>query len=90
MLQYLGKTKVRVKFNFLYEDQSFLEADATIFFVTIAKHAQSTQSSKFSISLKNFKKEGRHEVDFLDADKQNFLQIDAINIGEYGQSYPEY
>ena len=34
----------------------------------------------------NYKKEkkGRHEVDFLHADKQTFLQVDTINIGEYG------
>ena len=32
----------------------------------------------------NYKKEGRHEVDFLHADIQAFLQVDTIIIGEYG------
>ena len=30
------------------------------------------------------KKKGRHEVDFLYADKQTILQVDTINVGEYG------
>ena len=33
---------------------------------------------------KKEKKEGGREVDFLHADKQTFLQVDIINIGEYG------
>ena len=28
------------------------------------------------------KKKGRHEVDFLHVDKQTFLQVDTINIGD--------
>ena len=36
-----------------------------------------------NLNLKK-KKEGRHEVDFLYVDKQTFLQVDTINIGEYG------
>ena len=30
------------------------------------------------------KKEGRLEVEFLYADKQTFLQVDTVNVGEYG------
>ena len=36
------------------------------------------------------KKEERHEVDFLHADKRTFIQVDIINIGEYGYSCPKY
>ena len=45
--------------------QSLLQAGAIAF--TIASHAQSTQNSKFVISLQYLKKEGRDEVDFLHA-----------------------
>ena len=34
------------------------------FFVAIARHAQSTQNNKFTISLQYLKEEGRVEVDF--------------------------
>ena len=34
------------------------------FFVAIARHAQSTQNNKFTISLQCLKEEGRVEVDF--------------------------
>ena len=37
--------------------------------LVIARHAQSTQNSKFVISLQYLKKEGGDEVDFLHADK---------------------
>ena len=36
------------------------------------------------IQIKKKLKEGRQEVDFLNADKQTFLEVDTINIGEYG------
>ena len=40
----------------------------------IVKHSQSSQNSKFAMSLQ---KKGRDEVDFLHANKhQNFLQVD--------------
>ena len=35
------------------------------FLLVIARHAESTQNSKFVISLQNRKKEGRGEVDFF-------------------------
>ena len=44
-----------------------------------AKHAEITQSNKFSISLKYLKKEVIDEVDFLRADKEkNCLQTDTM------------
>ena len=51
--------------------QSLLQAGAIAF--TIASHAQSTQNSKFVISLQYLKKEGRDEVDFLHADKHQTI-----------------
>ena len=85
-LQNLGKKEVRHKFNFLHEDknQSFLETDAIVF----GSHNQACpkypKQQVFAIYLQNLKKEGRHEVDFLHADRQTFLQVDTINIGDYG------
>ena len=48
----------------------------------IVKHSQSSQNSKFTMSLQYLKKEVRDEVDFLHVDKhQSFLQIDFNNLG---------
>ena len=45
----------------------------------VARHAQSTQSNKFAISLQYLKENVKDEVDFLSADKhQRFLQIDSV------------
>ena len=41
--------------------------------LAIARYAQSTQNSKFVISLQYLKKEGRSEVDFLHADKHQTI-----------------
>ena len=82
-LQNLGKKEVRHKFNFLHEDknQSFLEAGTIVF----DYHNQSTQNNK---SLQYFCNISRKKVGlnliFLYADKRTFLQVDTINIGEYG------
>ena len=47
------------------------------FLLVIAWRAQSTQNSKFVISLQYLKKEGSDEIDFLHADKhQAILQVD--------------
>ena len=48
----------------------------TSFLLVIAKHAQSTQNSKFVISLQYPKKEGRDEVDFLHADQARIQGVD--------------
>ena len=43
----------------------------------MVKYSQSSQNSKFAMSLQYLKKEVRDEVDFLHADKhQSFLQVD--------------
>ena len=61
------------------------------FLLVIARHAQSTQNSKFVVLLQCVKKEGRGEADFLHADKhQTILQVDTINLGGSGQACPNY
>ena len=48
----------------------------------MVKYSQSSQNSKFSMSLQYLKKEVRDEVEFLHADKhQSFLQVDFNNLG---------
>ena len=50
--------------------------------VWVARHAQSTQNNKFTISLQYPREDVKDEVDFLPADKrQRFLQIDTIILG---------
>ena len=49
-----------------------------LLWVCVARHVQSTEINKFTISLQNLKKDVRDEVVFLDADKhQIFLQVDS-------------
>ena len=51
----------------------------------MVKHSQSSQNSKFAMSLLFLKKEVGCEVDFLRVDKnQSFLQVDTVII------YPEF
>ena len=90
-LQNLGKKEVRQKFNFLHEDknQSYPEEDTIVF----GGHNQACPkcpNQVFTILLQYLKKEGRHEVDFLHAGKQIFLQVDTINMSEYDYSRPKY
>ena len=48
----------------------------------MVKHSQSSQNSKFAMSLKYLKKEFRDEVDFLHGDKhQCFVQVDFNTLG---------
>ena len=64
--------------DFLHADkhESLLQID-TMILMGIVKHSQSSQNSKFTMSLQYLKKEVRDEVDFLHADKhQSFLQVD--------------
>ena len=50
--------------------------------VCVARHAQSTQSNKFVISLQYLKENVNDEVDSLPANKhQRFLQSDTIILG---------
>ena len=62
-----------------------------MFWVCVAKHAQSTQNNKFAISLQYVRENLKDEVDFLPADKhQRFLQIDTITLGVCSQTCPNY
>ena len=46
------------------------------------KHSQSSQNSKFAMSVQYLKKEVRDKVDFLHADKhQHFLQVGFNTLG---------
>ena len=48
----------------------------------MVNHSQSSQSSKFAMSLQDLYKKVRNEVDLLDADKhQSFLQVDFNTLG---------
>ena len=67
------------------EDKHFLHADKhesllqidTMILTGIVSHFQSSQNSKFTMSLQYLKKEVRDEVDFLHVDNhQSFLQVD--------------
>ena len=47
--------------------------------VCLARHAETTQNNKFTISLQYHKENVKDEVDFLPADKpQRFLQSDTV------------
>ena len=64
--------------DFLHADkhESLLQID-TMNLMGMVKHSQSSQNSKFAISLQYLKKEVIDEVDFLHADKHHsFLQVD--------------
>ena len=64
--------------DFLHADkhESLIKLD-TMVLIGIVKYSQSSQNSKFTMSLQYLKKEARDEVDFFDADKhQSFLQVD--------------
>ena len=48
----------------------------------MVKYSQSSQNSKFAVSLQYLKKEARGEVDFLHEDKhQSFLQVYFNTLG---------
>ena len=69
---------------------SFLQAGSIIFTGHSTQKSQSTQNSKFVISLQYLTKEGRGEVDFLHIDKQTILQVDTINLGAHGEACPDH
>ena len=57
----------------------------------VARHAQSTQSNKFEITLQYLNQNVKDEVEFLSADKhESFLQGDNITLGVRNQACPEY
>ena len=56
--------------------------------VCVARHAQSTENNKFTISLQYVKENVKDEVDFLPADKcLRFLRSDTITLGVCGQAF---
>ena len=56
--------------------ESLLQID-TMILIGMVKHSQSSQNSKFAMSLQYLKKEVRDEVNFLHVDKhQSFLPVD--------------
>ena len=64
-MQYLKK-EVSDEVDFLHADKhgSLLQIDAMILMVMV-KHSQSSQNSKFAMSLQYLKKEVKDEVDFF-------------------------
>ena len=71
------------KADFLHADKhkSLLQID-TMILMGMVKHSQSSQNSKFAMSLQYLKKEVRDEVDFLHVDKhQSFQQVDFNTLG---------
>ena len=53
----------------------------TMNWMGMVKHFQSSQNSKFAMSLQSLKNEVRDEVDFLHADKQSDLQVHFNTLG---------
>ena len=69
--------------DFLHADkhENLLQTD-TIILIEMVKHFQTSQNSKFTMSVQYIKKEDRDEVDFLHADKhQSGLQVDFNILG---------
>ena len=69
--------------DFLHADkhESLLQIDAIIL-LKMVKYFQSSQNSKFAVSLQYLIKEVRDEVNFLHEDKnQSFLQLDFNTLG---------
>ena len=81
-MQYLKKeASDEVDFLHLDKHEVFLEVDAMTL-MGVVKHSQSSQNSKFAVSLQYLKKEVRAKVDFLPADKhQSFLQVGLNTVG---------
>ena len=61
--------------------ENLLQID-TMILMEMVKHLQSSQNSKFTMSVQYLKKEVRDEVDFLHAEKyQSGLQVDFNFLG---------
>ena len=59
--------------------------------VFAARHGQSAENNKFTISLQHQKENVKDKVDFLPANKcQRLLQRDTIILGVCGQACPNY
>ena len=69
------KVNGEVYFWFGEKHRNSLQVDL-LFWVFVARHAQSTQNNKFAISLQYLKENWKNEVDFLLADKhQNLFEL---------------
>ena len=69
--------------DFFHADKykSLLQID-TMILMGMVKPSQSSQNSRFAMSLQYLKKEVRDGVDFLNVDKhQSFLQVDFNSLG---------
>ena len=76
---------------FYMKINSFLQVGSIIFTGHSTQKSQSTQNSKFVMSLQYLRKEGRGEVDFSHIDKhQTILQVDTINLGGHGEACPDH
>ena len=51
--------------------------------MSMVKHSQSFQNSKFAMSLKYLKSRVRDLVDLLHADKHSFLQVDLNTASKF-------
>ena len=70
-----------VDFLHANKQESIIQIDSMIL-SGMVKHSQSSQNSKFAMSLQSLKKEVKDEVDFLHADKhQSFLKVYFITLG---------
>ena len=79
----LRKKYISDEVDFLHADkhESMLQIDIMIL-MGMVKHSQSSQKSKFVMSLQYFKKEVRDEVESLHADKyQISIQVDFNTFG---------
>ena len=82
-MQYLKKEVSDANKHFLHADkhENLLQID-TMILTGIVRHSESSQNSKFTMSLQYLKKEARDEVDFVHVDKhQSFLQVDFNTLG---------
>ena len=81
-MQYLKK-ELSDEVDFLHADkhESLLQIDSMIL-MGMVKHSQSSQNSKFAMSLQYLKKEVKDEVDFLHSGKhQSFLKVLFLTLG---------
>ena len=98
-LQYL-KENIKDEADVLHKDkhQSFLQVDFNTSVIKVSykvilsllagmtKHSQSTQSRKFAVSFQYLKKEVRHGVHFLHADKHHLTLLFLMEASRQVQS----
>ena len=76
--------------NFIFGMQIKIEVFYELilsFWVCVTRHAESTQSNKFVISLQCLNENIKDEVEFLAADKhESFLEVDSITLSVCSQA----